>query len=196
MLSKYKSSFDSFTQSLARRLFWVNPNALTLIGIIPQVLFFILMQSGALLWAAAALAATSLDMLDGTIARANNRVTKFGGFLDSTIDRVSDFIIIAGFYSASIISLNLATILILVSFLISYVRSRAELASNGTIKFDVGFIERPERILFLFLTLILHVLFPNTQILGFALSEFLILILTVLSVFTLFQRILHAYKNL
>jgi len=167
----------------------MNPNVLTLIGIIPQALFFYFMHQHQFAAAAAALVFSCIDMLDGLIARATSRVTAFGGFLDSTMDRVSDFLLIAGFYYAGLIRLETFLILLGVSYLISYVRSRAELASNNAIKFDVGLIERPERIIFLLAVVVLQIFLP-----GYA--ESLVWILILLSVITLFQRVWMAYRKL
>src|ERR1044072_180655 len=136
--------------------------------------------------AALALAFSFIDMLDGMIARQNHQVTAFGGFLDSVLDRISDFLIIGGFYTAGLINLNLATWLLVTTYLISYIRSRAELASYGKIAFNQGVIERPERIIFLFLVLVF----------GRIYSQDLLWILVDLSLFTIGQRVWYAYKKL
>ncbi len=141
--------------------------------------------------AAIALAFSFIDMLDGLVARKFGKASEFGAFLDSTMDRVSDFLVIAGFYAADLISLNLAAGLLLVTFLISYIRSRAELASNNQVKFNMGLIERPERIIFLLIVIIIEIVFPSTT-----LSTPLIELLLLLSLITVAQRVLFAYKKL
>jgi len=173
-----------------------NPNALTIIGIIPQALFFYFMLNQQFMAAAFMIILSCIDMFDGMIARATNRVTRFGAFLDSTVDRLSDFILIAGFYFAGLISLNLFLTLFVFSYLVSYVRSRAELASNGTIKFDVGLVERSERVIYLFIVLLLEIIWPNATVFGGDLTPKLILILILLSGYTLLQRIIAAYQKL
>lgn len=135
-------------------------------------------------------------MLDGLIARANNKVTRFGGFLDSSVDRVGDFLIVAGLYAGEIIPLSLAATLMLFTFMISYVRSRAELASNNTMKFDYGIIERPERIVFIFVVVVLFAISPSAQFMEFRITHILISVLIILSAYTLFQRIYYAYSKL
>ena len=175
---------------------WIRPNTLTLVGIIPQALFFYFMNSHQFGWAAVALVFSIIDMLDGALARSQNRVTAFGGFLDSTLDRVADFLIIGGFYVAGLVNLPTTAILLCATFLISYTRSSAGLNSNGKIKFDQGLIQRPERIIFLFFVIILRIFFPTAAFQGLALSEILITILTILSVYTLGERIWYAYKKL
>ena len=176
-------------QPIARGMSRVNPNFLTLIGIIPQVAFFILMQNHLYGWALLALACSIIDMLDGLVARAHNKVSAFGGFLDSIIDRLGDFFIIAGLYVGGLASLILSAILLLAAFLTSYTRSRGNLPA-------IGLIERTERVAFIFLAVIIKAVFPTASISGFNLSEVLILILAVLSVFTVCQRVWYAYKHL
>src|SRR5204863_475926 len=112
MLSKHKNILEKNLSGVARHLHWVNPNLLTLIGIIPQVAFFFLMRSHFYGWAALALALSIFDVLDGVVARASGRVTAFGAFLDSTFDRIADFLIIWAFYVAGLVPLNLIIILL------------------------------------------------------------------------------------
>lgn len=196
MLSRYKSIAENNLQAVAKKLSWLNPNFITIIGIIPPILFLIFMNSHMWGWAIAMLILTPLDMIDGIVARANNSVTAFGGFLDSTMDRIGDFLIITGLYSGGLISLPLAALLLLVTFLISYARSRAELASHSNQIFNQGIIERPERILYILLVVIIFSLWPNVSVGGYQLTTVLIIILILLSIITITQRVYAAYKNL
>lgn len=92
-----------------------------------------------------------LDMADGQVARRVGRVTAFGGFLDSTLDRYSDLALYMGlvvyytligrpFYMA------LAAVAMASSFMVSYSRARAESVIPSC---KVGFMERPERLVLL-----------------------------------------------
>jgi archaetidylinositol phosphate synthase len=196
MLSQYKTHLNSKLTSFAKKLYWINPNVLTLLGLIPPVLFLVLMHSHNFYLAAVMLLLTSIDMLDGLVARANNKVTKFGGFLDSVLDRASDFFIIAGLYTASLARLEIIATLLLATFLISYTRLRAEAANSGTTTFNFGLMERGERIFFIFIIVLLQAIFPATTIHALPLSEFLIGALTLLCTITVIQRIIRAYKLL
>ena len=191
MLSQFKPSIEKRLQGLVAYFKWINPNALTLIGIIPQALFFYFMYNHQFVAAAIALVFSCIDMLDGLVARATNKVSAFGAFLDSTLDRISDFLVIAGFYYAGLINLELFLVLLGSTYLISYARARAELASNNTIRFDQGLIERPERIIFLLIVLVIEIVSPDNSWV-----RLLILILTTLSIVTFFQRVWAAYKKL
>ncbi len=91
------------------------------------------------------------DMLDGPLARVSNRTTKFGTFLDSTLDRYSDFFVFGGlaFYFAGEGqggSLFLVMGIIAGAFVTSYAKARAE---NLIPDCSVGVFERPERIILL-----------------------------------------------
>ena len=175
--------------TLGRSLGWIHPNVLTIIGIIPQVLFFFFLQNHHYLPALLALLATPLDLLDGLVARVNNKVTAFGGFLDSTLDRVADFLLLAGLYVGGLISLPLTAFLVITTFLISYTRSRGELASHARLAFNVGLIERPERIGLIFLIIAAQLVWP-------AIISSLAWLWLILSLYTVLQRVWFAYRNL
>lgn len=195
MLTTLKPVVEKTLQPIARLLKDVNPNTLSLLGLLFPVLFFICVMHEQYWWALAVFIFNGVDLLDGMVARANNKVTAFGGFLDSTIDRFADFVVIAAFGFAGIVSWEIIMPLILASFLISYIRSRIELADN-TIKAAVGIIERTERLIFVFVGLLLYQLFPQTVIYGLNLAEGSFVALILLSAVTIWQRVAFAYKNL
>ena len=92
--------------------------------------------------------AALFDMVDGRVARDTNRVTRFGGFFDSVLDRYSDLALFFGLlvYYASInrfFYIVLTAIVMTGSVMVSYTRARAE---NTIPKCKVGFLERPERV--------------------------------------------------
>jgi CDP-diacylglycerol--glycerol-3-phosphate 3-phosphatidyltransferase len=101
--------------------------------------------------------ASTFDMLDGALARAKNNVTKFGSFLDSTLDRYSEVLIFFGLllYYERVPHETVSVILIYVaavgSLLVSYIRARAEALGYDC---KVGLLERPERIILLVLGLL------------------------------------------
>ncbi|MHA1820334.1 MAG: CDP-alcohol phosphatidyltransferase family protein, partial [Promethearchaeota archaeon] len=97
-----------------------------------------------------------MDLLDGGVARTAKKTTKFGGFLDSTLDRISDSIFYLGFMLGNmfypkdqLINDLIAYLLITTSILISYIRSRAE--NEGVFMKGVGLMERAERTIALML---------------------------------------------
>jgi len=98
-----------------------------------------------------ALVASVFDMLDGRVARLRGRETKFGAFLDSTMDRYSDMVLYMGvmiLYARvdNTPHMILVWVAAFGSFMTSYARARAEtLVPSCT----VGFLERPERLVLL-----------------------------------------------
>ena len=75
----------------------VHPNILTAIGVIINTGCGVLFGLGEFFWAGIVLiVANVFDMLDGNVARQTGNVTKFGGFLDSTLDRLSDMVVFLG----------------------------------------------------------------------------------------------------
>ena len=122
--------------------------------------------------------------------------TNFGAVLDSTLDRFSDGLIISAFGFSGIVSWEWAIVLLLLSFGISYIRSRAELASDGRLKLNIGILERTERLIGLFIILFLYVMLPYMEIGKLNISELAFLLLVFLSIVTLIQRFIASYKNL
>ena len=75
----------------------LTPNLLTAIGLVLNLVVAAVIASGSLrAGGALLLLASGFDMLDGAVARASGTVTKFGGFLDSTIDRYSESLVYGG----------------------------------------------------------------------------------------------------
>ena len=127
----------------------ISPNVLTFLGLVINICAAYLFAMGHFRWAAAVVIGAGLfDMVDGRVARATDRVTRFGGFFDSVLDRYSDLALLVGLlvYYASINRFGyivLTAVVMTGSVMVSYVRARAE---NTVPKCKVGFLERPERV--------------------------------------------------
>ena len=115
----------------------INPNILTVIGVALNVGCGLLFGMGWFFAAGIALVVANLfDMLDGQVARLSGRVTRFGGFLDSSLDRLSDMVVFVGlmvFYardieSHSTLNVFLAGAGLMGSVMVSYASARAESA--------------------------------------------------------------------
>jgi len=130
-------------------LWRINPNFLTFLGLVINIGAAFLFARGQFRWAAAVVIGAGLfDMVDGRVARATDRVTRFGGFFDSVLDRYSDLALFMGLlvYYASInrfFYIVLTAIVMTGSVMVSYSRARAECTIP---KCKVGFLERPERV--------------------------------------------------
>lgn len=130
----------------------IHPNALTFLGLVINIAAAALLAVGQFRWAGAVIIGAGLfDMVDGRVARETNRVTRFGGFFDSVLDRYSDLALLVGllvWYG----SINRPSYVVLTaiamtgSVMVSYTRARAE---NTIPMCKVGFMERPERVVLL-----------------------------------------------
>src|SRR5258705_557498 len=130
----------------------INPNLLTFFGLLVNgwaaVLFAMgKFRSGAMVIFVAAF----LDMLDGQVARSEKRVTAFGAFFDSTLDRYSDMALYMGllvYYAVAERTsyVVLSAVATAGSVMVSYSRARAESLIPLC---KVGFMERPERLVLL-----------------------------------------------
>ncbi|ADV64436.1 archaetidylinositol phosphate synthase [Desulfurococcus mucosus] len=190
MLNKLRGRIVLVMERLAKPLvlLGVSPHALTVSSMLVLLVgvFVFAYTSNTLLYLIFIAASSMLDALDGTVARVTGRTSRFGAFLDSTVDRVNDAAMI---WSLSILGFNQTYIVLLLvsSMLVSYVRARGE--SLGAQLMGIGLIERPERILGIVLILLLY----NASI---HLAEILLLILAILSAATVLQRILQVYRFL
>ena len=165
-----------------------SPDALTLVGF--GIVLIATAQVALGNWAVAAgilIAGTLFDGLDGTLARATNRVTNFGAFFDSSLDRAAEAAIYAGIvYSASIIGsteiVTAAALALGVGSLVSYVRARGE---GLGVSADGGIAQRAERAVILIIGLLAAGLTATPSYLLYAL-----LIIVGLSAITVLQRIM------
>lgn len=135
----------------------LSPNALTIIGFLLNFpAAFILAQGQSWSWWVGALLvlfAGAFDMLDGAVAKVTGKTTKFGAFLDSTLDRCSEVVVFLGlllYYRSGPTTdqhhgSTLVFIAIAGSLLVSYVKARAE--GLGMECKGVGLLPRPERVL-------------------------------------------------
>lgn len=196
MLTFIKPNVERLLQPAARSLRDVNPNAITLLGIVFPVVFFVFLVNEMYLLALITFVFNGVDLLDGMVARSQNKVTAFGGFLDSTVDRFADFVVLVAFGFAMILSWEIVLSLVLLTYLISYIRSRTELAAKGKIVANVGIMERTERLLGIFIGLVLYALWPQTEIFGQNIMALTFLILIALSAITVGQRVAFAYHRL
>src|SRR5580693_108429 len=127
----------------------IHPNVLTFFGLVINIVAAYLFAAGSFRWAGVVVIGAGLfDMVDGRVARETNRVTRFGGFFDSVLDRYSDLALLMGLlvYYGIInrpFYVVLTAIVMTGSVMVSYTRARAE---NTIPSCKVGFMERPERV--------------------------------------------------
>jgi len=164
----------------------IHPNVLTFIGLLINVWAAFLFAAGRFLPAALVVIGAGLfDMVDGRVARETNRVTRFGGFFDSVLDRYSDLGLYFGLlvYYASInrfFYIVLTAIAMTGSVMVSYTRSRAE---NEIPKCKVGFLERPERVVLIIIGGLFDRMAPALWV------------ISILSNWTVIHRMLYTWQE-
>jgi len=127
----------------------IHPNVLTFLGLVINIAAAALLAVGRFRLAGVVIIGAGLfDMVDGRVARETNRVTRFGGFFDSVLDRYSDLALLVGLlvWYGSInrpFYVVLTALAMTGSVMVSYTRARAE---NTIPTCKVGFMERPERV--------------------------------------------------
>jgi CDP-diacylglycerol---glycerol-3-phosphate 3-phosphatidyltransferase len=130
----------------------IHPNILTLTGLAINIFAAVLFAKGIFGWAGlVVLFGGIFDMVDGEVARQTGRVTTFGAFFDSVIDRYSDMVLLLGlvlWYAKldRIFYAFLVVMSLIGMIMTSYTRARAESLIPSC---KVGFLERPERIVLL-----------------------------------------------
>lgn len=164
----------------------VHPNSVTLVG-------FLLQASCAALFALGRgrrggmllLVVAPLDAVDGAVARAGGKESPFGAFLDSTVDRLSDAVLILGltahrYREGVLLEVGLLLVALVASLMVSYTRARAEALGLSC---KVGLVTRMERILLI------------AVLAALGLFSVLAWMLAILSTITVFQRVIHVYRS-
>ncbi|RAP46025.1 MAG: phosphatidylglycerophosphate synthase [Methanosphaera sp. rholeuAM6] len=186
---KLRPQTNKYTNQIGEKI-EINPNIITIVGLFISIFSGVLFASGNLVAGAVFIIISGFcDIIDGAIARSQNRKTKFGGFLDSTCDRFADAAIILGIMYSGYVDPILGALAIHSSLTVSYVRSRAE---KEGIKCSVGIAERAERLLIIVAGSLLAAIFGGSHNIMLC----TIILLTVLSYITVFQRVYHVWMNL
>ena len=175
---------DRIVGALARSR--IHPNVLTFLGLVINTWAAFLFAAGSFRWAGVVVILAGLfDMVDGRVARETNRVTRFGGFFDSVLDRYSDLALFMGLlvYYASInrfFYIVLTAIVMTGSVMVSYARARAECTIP---KCKVGFLERPERVVLIIIGALFDRMAP------------VLWVIAVLSNLTVIHRMIYTWQE-
>ena len=170
------------------------PNAVTLLGFAVALAAAALVGAGFLLAGGAVfLAGSGLDLMDGALARLTGKVSSFGAFLDSVIDRLGEAAVMLGMAIHALradLSDDRLLFFIVVLFvalvtsqMVSYLRARGEGLGIFT---RTGLMTRPERVVLLSLGLVL----------GLRALEVILIVMAAVSALTLMQRLLHVKRAL
>jgi len=174
----------------------IHPNVITLSGLILCGLScaYLLISKNLFNFCFIVGAVALFDSLDGAVARASGKSSRFGSYLDAMTDRLFDgFIIIA---VASVTGYwVLSSIFLLLSLSVSYAKARCEMEVRiGNNKWP-DLLERTERLFFYLLSLLLSQIF-KVEFLGYNLFGWMLLLLNMGVGFTLVQRIVRARRFL
>lgn len=188
MLTRAKDRFQFIFNKAASiaHAIGLTPNSASSIGFL-----LALASAGFYIWKSLLLAVTFLllsgffDALDGALAKAYGRTTKFGSFLDSTLDRLSDAVILCGIIVAGYCGLAWGLAALVGCLLVSYARAKAE--SVDIQMAGVGLAERAERILILSTATALALVWVDALEIGVAL-------IAILCFITVLERSLRVYR--
>jgi CDP-diacylglycerol--glycerol-3-phosphate 3-phosphatidyltransferase len=165
----------------------LTPNVLTVTGVFFNAVVGIALLEGRFFWGGWLYLLVSMtDLLDGILARQRNMSSRFGGFLDSVMDRFGDAAIFTGILLHYTIIHNVPCVVITLAALCgamitSYTRARAEVLIS---KCKIGFMERPERVILLSIGLV----FNRVPI--------CLLLMAISSLITIIDRIVFTRKAL
>jgi CDP-diacylglycerol---glycerol-3-phosphate 3-phosphatidyltransferase len=174
----------------------LTPNAISLTGLVGNlVAAALILQEHFVLAGVAFILGSLCDMLDGRYSRMSGKGTPFGAFLDSTLDRIEEGIVLAAVAiwfakSSNDVAVGATVLTVVGSYMVSYTRARAEALG---VECKVGIASRAVRVVMLSAGL----LFAAGEIVpDFDLLEPAIYALAALTVFTTFQRIFHVRRQL
>jgi phosphatidylglycerophosphate synthase len=190
MLYKKRAYFDKLSNKIGMIFskFPFSPNQWTLFGLLLTLItFYFLIQEEFLIAAVIFAFISFIDIIDGAVAKINKRTSILGAYLDTVIDRYVEFIIIIGLFLISyptfIFSDKLWLLFLLFgSLMTSYSISAAHEEGIEEKKLRGGILERAERMMFLFLIIIISFFSKEYAL-------YLIAMMAVLSNITVLQRI-------
>jgi CDP-diacylglycerol---glycerol-3-phosphate 3-phosphatidyltransferase len=174
----------------------LTPNAISLTGLVGNLVAAALILEEHFVLAGVAFVLGSLcDMLDGRYSRMSGKGTPFGAFLDSTLDRIEEGIVLAAVAiwfakSSNDLAVGATVLTVVGSYMVSYTRARAEALG---VECKVGIASRAVRVVVLSAGL----LFADGEIVAdLDLLEPAVYAMAALTIFTTFQRVFHVRRQL
>ena len=174
----------------------LTPNAISITGLIGNVIAAALILEHHFVLAGIAFILGSVcDMFDGRYSRMSGKGTPFGAFLDSTLDRVEEGIVLAAVAAwfaqeGNDFAVGATVVAVVGSYMVSYTRARAEALG---VECKVGIASRAVRVVILSAGLVFG---AEELIPGLDLLEPAIYVMAALTVFTALQRVLHVRRQL
>ncbi len=174
----------------------LTPNAISMVGLVGNLIAAGLVLEGHFFFAGLAFIIGSvMDTLDGRYSRMSGKGTLFGAFLDSTLDRIEEGVVIAAVAwhfaeQGENVAAAMCVLVVLGSLMVSYTRARAEALG---VECKVGIATRPVRVVLLSAGLI----FADGELIsGFDLLPIAIYVMAGLTAITTLQRVWHVRAEL
>jgi CDP-diacylglycerol---glycerol-3-phosphate 3-phosphatidyltransferase len=174
----------------------LTPNAISLTGLLGNLVAVVLILEHLFVLAGVAFILGSLcDMMDGRYSRMSGKGTPFGAFLDSTLDRIEEGVVLAAVAtwfaeSGNEVAVGATVLTVVGSYMVSYTRARAEALG---VECKVGVASRAVRVVILSAGLV----FADGELIpDFDLLEPAIYAMAALTIFTTFQRVFHVRRQL
>jgi CDP-diacylglycerol---glycerol-3-phosphate 3-phosphatidyltransferase len=174
----------------------LTPNAISMVGLLGNLVAAALVTQRLFFLAGVAFVLGSvMDTLDGRYSRMSGKGTMFGAFLDSTLDRIEEGIVlaaVAGYFAVEgdDVAAAMCVVAVLFSLMVSYTRARAEALG---VECKVGLATRPVRVVILSIGLIFA---KGAGIGDFELLAPAVYLIAALTIFTTFQRVWHVRNEL
>jgi len=174
----------------------LTPNAISMVGLLGNLVAAALVTQRLFFLAGVAFVLGSvMDTLDGRYSRMSGKGTMFGAFLDSTLDRIEEGIVlaaVAGYFAVEgdDVAAAMCVVAVLFSLMVSYTRARAEALG---VECKVGLATRPVRVVILSIGLIFA---KGAGIGDFELLAPAVYAIAALTIFTTFQRVWHVRNEL
>jgi CDP-diacylglycerol--glycerol-3-phosphate 3-phosphatidyltransferase len=174
----------------------LTPNAISVTGLVGNLIAAVLILEHHFVLAGVAFILGSVcDVLDGRYSRMSGKGTPFGAFLDSTLDRLEEGVVLAAVAAwfaeeSNELAVGATVFAVVGSYMVSYTRARAEALG---VECKVGIASRPVRVVILSAGLVFAAgeLIPDVDLL-----EPAIYVMAALTVFTALQRVLHVRRQL
>ncbi len=190
MLYKNRERFEKLSIKIGLKFskLGISPNQWTLLTIIPTILsFYFIINSNFLLAALFLIIATFIDVIDGAVARVTGRITKLGAYLDTIMDRYVEGIVIIALLFVSLPVFLIPSqawigIFLFGSLMTTYAKAAAKEKELVSKEVKGGLMERAERMLLLFIGIVLAKFDPLFLV-------YIIALLAVLSNVSALQRI-------
>lgn len=195
VLERFRIHFLALLEGIAKRLapMGITATHMTVLALALSVV------SGMLLWAkptdrmsllaAATLfaASSTMDAIDGTLARLQGEETRFGAFVDSYADRIAEIVLVSGLMLGGYSNLFTGVLFLSTSLLISYARARAEALAVDMA--GIGLMERAERLILLIIGMLMWSLDSRSL-------DIILLAGSLLNIVTVLQRSYHVWRVL